>query len=517
MEEIERLLQSAAGAHWNRIGVKPHQGINTPLFSLRTKKSAGIGEFYDLIPLIDWLQPLGFDTIQMLPITASGDDPSPYNGLSANALNPIYLSLHKLPGMEEDASLKSEYEALKLLNDLPRVDYGEVKKMKSALLKSYVKTHGLELTKTAGYAEFLLKNPWLDSFALFKTLSELYKSPNWKTWPTRTDLNLHLEDLQRHKLLQYLCYQQMKAVKAHADQKKMYLLGDIPILVSQNSADVWSHPLLFKLNLTAGAPPDMYNKEGQSWGFPLYNYDAMAAEGFRFWKERLRFASELFHLYRIDHIVGFFRIFAIPLGKKAGEGHFEPVERSLWQAHGEKILTMMLESSSMLPIGEDLGVVPFEARETMRKLGIAGTKVIRWERDWSGAHHFIPFHQYPVDSLTTISTHDSEPLRLWWMRHPKEAKDFASFGKYPYQAELSSKTLFEILRDSYHTSSLFHVNLLQECLDLFPEFRFENPLDEQINLPGTVLPTNWTYRYKPSLEEMIAHPLLSKELEKMVK
>lgn len=517
MEEKERLLQSLAGEHWQKIGIKPHQGINTPLFSLRTQESGGIGEFYDLIALMDWLHPLGFDTIQLLPITASGNDPSPYNGLSATALNPIYLSLHQLPGFRNNPALEERYESLKLLNNFPRLDYYEVKKGKDLFLKTYVKKEGAELKKTAGYAQFLDENPWVEPFASFKVLKELHGEVSIKAWKTKKDLNLYPNEVEHHKIVQYLCFLQMKAVKTYAEKKKMLLMGDIPILVSQDSADVWGYPHLFKLNLTAGAPPDMYSKEGQSWGFPLYNFEEMEKEDFRFWKERLKFASQIFHLYRLDHIVGFFRIWAISSGKKPSEGHFEPSERALWQLRGEKMLRLMLEHCPLLPIGEDLGVVPFETRATMKKLGIPGTKVIRWEKNWTGDHRFIPFHEYDFDSLTTLSTHDSEPLRLWWRTHPKEAKEFALFRNYTYEEELPLKTHFEILQDSYHTSSLFHINLLQECLDIFPEFRFEDPNEERINLPGTVSPTNWTYRYKCSLEEMRDHPSLSKELERMIR
>jgi 4-alpha-glucanotransferase len=188
------------------------------------------------------------------------------------------------------------------------------------------------------------------------------------------------------------------------------------------------------------------------------------------------------------------------------EGTFEPEDPKLWIAHGEKILRMMLDSVSMLPIGEDLGVIPPEVRICLLKLGICGTKVMRWERDWHApGQPYIPFDQYPKASMTTLSTHDSEQLELWWATHPEEAKVFAEMKGWDYTRDLSNERYRQILWDSHHTSSLLHINLLQEYLALFPELRSGNFEDERINVPGVISNRNWSCRYSSSVEHLVEH------------
>jgi 4-alpha-glucanotransferase len=301
----------------------------------------------------------------------------------------------------------------------------------------------------------------------------------------------------------------MKQVKEHASSKNVFIKGDIPILVSRFSADVEAEPKLFDLLYDAGAPPDFYNQEGQHWGFPLMNWDAMRAGQFEWWKRRLRVAEEFFHIYRIDHVVGLFRIWGIPKGEKPINGHYVPTDHTLWQPQGQQILEMMIDATNMLPIAEDLGTVPAEVTFLLNELGICGTRVIRWKRRWGGNLDYIPYEEYDPYSLTTISTHDSEPLVVWWKNQPEEAALYAKFKHWEYTPDLSVQGRIEILKDSHKTPTYFHVNPLQEYLTLFPEFCWEKPEDERINIPGTLLPENWTYRFRPYVEEIIAHKPLA--------
>ena len=178
---------------------------------------------------------------------------------------------------------------------------------------------------------------------------------------------------------------------------------------------------------------------------------------------------------------------------------------------------MMLASSNMLPIAEDLGDVPPEVRVCLSELGICGTKVMRWERYWEKDKSFIPFKDYPPLSMTCVSTHDSRTLQLWWSDFPDEAKDYAAFKHWTYSPTLTVEQRKEILWDSHHTPSLFHINLLQEYLALFPELVWPQPEDERINIPGKVLATNWLYRFRPSVEELTAHEGLKKAIEQILK
>lgn len=458
---------------------RPFDGINTPLFSLKSNQSSGIGEFLDLKLFIDWLKPLKYNTIQLLPLNDSGLDPSPYNPSSANALNPIYISLEALPGI-------GNLNQLKKFNTTKHVHYQEVKQLKNEILINYVQKNRKEILAHPSYINFVNKHPWLQDFDV------------------------------PYQMIQHIAYSQMEQVKAYAEKQGMFLMGDIPILVSRDSIEVKKHPHLFNLNLSAGAPPDYYSEEGQNWGSPLYNAEAMEKNHFQYWKQRLASASCLYHIYRLDHIVGFFRIWAIPEGKSAKEGHFVPEDPLKWPPQGEKMLTLLLQSSSMQPIGEDLGVIPKETRAVMHALGIPGTKVVFWERKWKEDKAFIPFSDYPKDSLTTLSTHDSESFPLFWQTHPHDAKAFAAMMGWEYEETLQKDQLFDLLKKSHHTPSLFHINLLQEYLNLTPELTWGNLNQERINIPNTISKNNWTYRYKCSIEEMASHTDLNTNLREIL-
>ncbi len=487
-------------AHWQKIGLYPHHGICLPLFSLRTKKSCGIGEFLDLIPLIDWCKKIQFDCIQLLPINDTGDDPSPYNPLSSCALDPIYLSL-------SEWGISNEIQQQRMIRH-------EVLRFKINQLRPFFEKHFPSLSKTAAYQTFLKENPWLESYVLFKALKEEFGGKNWIDWPTSYS-RPEQSKLDFYSFLQFLCFSQMQAVNAYAGKQGVFIKGDIPILLSPDSADVWTQNTLFRLDFEAGAPPDFYNPNGQKWGFPLFDWDAMRKSDFFWWKQRLKVAERFFHIYRIDHVVGLFRIWGIPRGEKPTDGSFFPPDPKEWFSQGQELLEMMLASTTLLPIAEDLGTIPKEVYLILKDLGICGTKVPRWERKWDTDKSYIPFEKYEPFSMTTLSTPDMPPLELWWKKFPAESVPFAELMKLPYHPILSAKQRLEILRAVHRTPSFFHINLLQEYLALFPELIWLNPKEEQINIPGTLLPTNWTYRFRPFLEEIIAHKGLAESFEKI--
>ena len=219
---------------------------------------------------------------------------------------------------------------------------------------------------------------------------------------------------------------------------------------------------------------------------------------------------------RIDHVVGFFRIWGIPEEKKASEGSFFPPDPSLWPAQGREILSMMIDSSPLLPMAEDLGTIPKEVYPVLRDLGICSTKVIRWQRRWDSDKSYIPYSEYDPLSLTTLATPDSDTLSGWWKKFPDEAIPFAHFKQWPYRSDLTKEQRFAILRDAHHTPSYFHINLLQEYLSFFPDLVSTNPDDERINVPGTLLPTNWTYRFRPSVEELLANQPLAETIREIL-
>lgn len=520
------LIHSPAGKQWQEIGIQHHHGIAIPLFSLYSSKSYGIGEYPDLMPLIDWCNSMSFDVIQLLPLNDCGDDISPYSALSAFALNPIYLGLESLPFLKEDQFLQKELIALPKITHQQKLNYHAVREIKDHFFRLYFSVCAPKILQSDSYLLFLEEAKWLKGYAVFKILKERNRGAKWETWPEEerfpTDelidqiANKEKDKFNWHCLLQYLCDLQLKEVKAYAKKKNLHLMGDIPILIDRQSADVWQYQELFDLKFSAGAPPDQYSENGQNWGFPLYNWQAIENQEYRWWIDRLQWNKRYFHIYRIDHIVGFFRIWAIPVQQTGKEGHFIPQDESIWIEHGQKILLMMLKACDMLPIGEDLGNVPDEVRACMNTLGISGTRVMRWERKWKEEGQYILPENYPFDSMTTVSTHDSETLAHWWKNYPIEAQLFATQKGWSYQYVLSHDHHREILWDSHHTASLFHINLLQEYLSLIPGLSWPTPEDERINTPGIISDDNWTYRYRVPLEEIIENKSLKHLMQELI-
>lgn len=493
-------------------------GINIPLFSIRSAQSCGIGEYLDLIPLIHWCKDVGFHVLQTLPLNDTGDESSPYCSLTATALNPIFLSLSHLPGLNLHPHLGEHLRRLQALNSSPYIDYKTVINEKMQFLKEYYSFFKRQIFENHDFREFFYSSQWLKGYALFKAIK---LSNHWRPWQEWDDslkacseeslkaLESKFEtEIDFHIFVQFLCFHQMAQVKAAAEAADVALMGDLPILINKESADVWLHQNLFDLTHTAGAPPDQYSQTGQNWNFPLYNWDALKAENYNWWIERLHCAARFYHLYRIDHVVGFFRIWSIPVGLNAAEGAFNPPDPSVWIAHGDAILQMMVGSTQMIPIAEDLGTVPDEVRDYLREHKICGTRVMRWERHWHTDRSYIPPEDYIWESLTTVSTHDSELLTQWWKNQPEEAGNYAASKGWDYTPQLTMEQRLAILKESHHTGSLYHVNLINEYLNCIPELAWDRPEEERINVPGVVSEHNWTLKVKPTIEQIISNKAL---------
>jgi len=519
MNHEEKILASKAGHLWKKVGVRKHHGINIPLFALFTKKSCGIGEYLDLLPLIDWCRSIQFDVIQLLPLNDTGEMNSPYSALSAFALNPIHLSLHALPNLDQHDDLIEQVKRLHELSAFPRVQYPSVREGKGKVLQEYYQREGDTILSSSAFKTFVRDQWWLEGYAIFKALKKQEHWHRWSDWPEEirnpTEETLsrlgqeHREEVNYFSFEQFLCFSQMKQVRAHATKQEVLLKGDIPILIDKESVDVWLYRSNFHLDFKAGSPPDPYAPHGQDWGFPIYDWESIEKQDFFWWRERLKTIGELYHLVRLDHIIGFFRIWAIPNGKSAGEGQFIPADDAVWRPHGEKILSKILEISPILPIGEDLGFFHITPGmyDAMLEMGICGTKVPRWYRTGIDGE-YIPIDQFPNVSMTTVSTHDFDPLQIWWHDEAHNAEEFAHTRGWFYTPTMSRDIRKQILWESHHTTSLFHVNLLPEYLAYVPGFRWPDIEDERINVPGTVSDRNWSYRCRPSIEEIVTNPTL---------
>lgn len=504
-----------AARQWKSVGIRHHHGICLPLFSVRTSEGGGIGEYPDLIPLITWLKEIKFDVLQLLPLYDTHGQSSPYSPVSAYALNPIYLSLKNLPNASGTPGRRKILEELSRLNLSPRVNYSLIHHLKTGFLDDYVLSEGAMFLKEKDYQKFVLSQSWLNTYAVYKALSSLSGTTNWEMWKEEwKNPGSHMDSLaaehrqlvEKYSLIQYFCWRQLSEVKSHADSAGVLIKGDCPILIGRESADVWADRTLFKLDYSVGAPPDYYNPEGQDWGFPLYDWNSHANEEFSWWKNRLRALEPYCHLYRLDHVVGFYRIWA-HWGRN--ENGFIPEDPSIWISDGESRLRALLADSDLLPIGEDLGTVPREVKRSLKHLGICGTKVLRWETRQEDQSQYIPFEEYEPLSMSTLSTHDSETFASWWKTHREEARNFSRFMGWNEEAELTFDRHLQILKACHSTPSLFHINLIQEYLSLFDELSHPDPADERINTPGVNSALNWTYRLKPTIEEIRSHQELN--------
>ena len=334
-EKGEVVVQADIQAYFNGRAWKG-AGTAIPVFSLRTEDDFGVGEFYDLKKMVDWAASTGQGILQLLPINdttmyGTWEDSYPYNPNSTFALHPQYVNL-PAAGVAED----EEYKAMQAeLNALEQIDYERVNNAKTALLKKAFKKTFKRLSATKAYKAFIEKNAsWLLPYAAFCVLRDANGTPDFSKWKGFAKYNKkkveafcaeNQADMDFWCFVQYHLDKQLSEVCAYAHSKGVVFKGDLPIGISRTSVDAWLYPELFHMDSQAGAPPDAFSADGQNWGFPTYNWENMAQDGYAWWKARLAKMSEYFDAFRIDHILGFFRIWEIPLKHKSGlEGYFNP-------------------------------------------------------------------------------------------------------------------------------------------------------------------------------------------------
>ncbi len=316
-------------AHFER---EPWRGAGTvvPVFSLRSEGSCGVGDFGDLFAMVDWVADTGQNALQTLPVNDTTDthrwtDSYPYNAISVMALHPIYVDLRQLAPLR-DADRREHYEQERReLNALPQVDYERVDALKGAWLRELFAEQWPGVARRAAFKAFFERNKdWLAPYAAFCHYREKYGTADFSTWPdhqspdTRELSEMATPGTKAYKAVvywyyvQYVLHEQMARVHEHARSRRVILKGDIAIGVNRNSVETWAEPQYFHMDGQTGAPPDAFSVNGQNWGFPTYNWDAMLADGCQWWTRRLGRMAELFDAYRIDHILGFFRIWEIP-------------------------------------------------------------------------------------------------------------------------------------------------------------------------------------------------------------
>jgi 4-alpha-glucanotransferase len=532
-------------------------GVLAPLFALRREGDLGIGDVAALREFIDWAAAIGFRLVQLLPINETGGDNSPYNAISAMAIEPT--TLHLAPGSPKDLT-REDFDAALVDVDPAKlrhgsVNYRRVKTLKRRLLEKAFSRFSAdaEEDRRSAFRKFGEEEAsWLEDYVLFRALMEENRdSEAWDKWRpnhrTIEKARLWLRDLPQDRqatfaarqnffrYVQWVAQEQWRELKAYAAQRGVAVMGDIPFGVSYYSADVFARPNEFVLDWYGGAPPEPYFKDdeftqkwGQNWGIPLYRWEAMRGNNFAWWRQRVRGVKRTFHLFRIDHVLGFYRLYAFPwrparnkqflpldwdemLARTGGRApHFTPFDDSTSEnceanrREGEEYLRVVLEESGSTPvIGEDLGTVPDYVRPNLRALGIAGFKIPHWE-----VHHerVTPGNEYERISVATYATHDHKPLRKLWeeaVEHPTstseqarhELNKIAEFAHFRPEGEaINFGTHFypAIMEALFKSESWIAVVMLTDLLRR--KYRF--------NVPGTAASANWTRRMQRTIAQL---------------
>ena len=318
-------------------------GTQVPVFSLRSKKSAGVGDFGDLKTMIDLVASTGQKVLQLLPIndttiTHTWTDSYPYSCISVFAIHPMYVDLHALPELKDAKARAAAEKKREQLNSLSQIDYEQVNDFKINYLHQIFEQEGKKIMSGADFKAFILETQqWLVPYAQYSYLRDKNGTADFTQWPDhnvwdeaeRKDLtNPETEaykNVEFFYFVQFILNKQMQEAHEHAKAKGVILKGDIPIGVHRHSCDVWMEPKYFNMNGQAGAPPDDFSVNGQNWGFPTYNWDEMLKDGCQWWTRRFLNMSKYFDAYRIDHVLGFFRIWEIPVDSVHGLlGQFAP-------------------------------------------------------------------------------------------------------------------------------------------------------------------------------------------------
>ncbi|MDA8132616.1 MAG: 4-alpha-glucanotransferase [Elusimicrobia bacterium] len=487
-------------------------GLLLPLFSMRSVRDWGTGDFSSMRGWLDVLHSAGLTILQVLPLNEMPPGVNcPYTALSAFALDPVYLDPCALPELAEAPEAAAYMESrefkarLAALRASKQTLYDDIRALKHETLwrvfTAFHKHHVLGGTPEGkAFEAFCSKNAyWLEDYALFRRLKDVHRWISWTHWPGPLSAREpsavaaaaaeHGLETVFFKYLQWCVQRQWRQARQRAAELGISLFGDLPFMVNQESADIWSRQPEFDISLSIGAPPDTWTPEGQKWGLPAYNWDVAEATGFEWWKLKLRRAEELYDIYRIDHMVGFFRTWIVPEDKRL-KPHFDIEGDRAQEDRGRRFLKALTSSSRMLAVGEDLGLIPPYVGKVLAEAGVPGYKVLRWEK--TGDDYADPA-DFPKVSLATTSTHDTEQLAAWWKSAgPKERRLFWKMvsgrdGKPPAFA----KALDPLLRKMIAGGSRVVILPYQ---DLFG-------IPDRINTPNTVGPHNWSFRPDVPLEQ----------------
>jgi 4-alpha-glucanotransferase len=486
-------------------------GVLVPLFAMRGHGNWGIGDIGDIARFAGFAHRAGFSVIQLLPINiASGLDASPYAAVSAHAIDPVYLSLDACEDFAAVGGRNALPPALSTEIDTlaasPRVLWERVRALKhEAGTLAFARFLRDEWHARSPRARELMNfmkehRAWLDQYALFAVLHD-QRHRSWLDWRLgwRDRMPDAIAEVRRHDadaLLrkaweQWQLDQQWHAARQEASDLGVDLMGDLPFTVAMDSADVWANRGIFRTDLRVGAPPDELSSTGQDWGMPVYDWVALQRSDFAWLRGRAARAGELFSLYRVDHVIGFYRTFF-----RSSDGHtsgFLPEDEGAQVRLGETIMRLFRRFGEV--IAEDLGTVPSFLGPSLDKLGIPGYRVLRWEKD--GDKYRDPA-AWPPLSIATNATHDTETSAEWYDGLSVERR--AELLRLPHFAGLDPERGFDdrvrdaLLKTLYSAPSTLAVVPFQDAIGS----------RERINVPGTVSDANWSYRLPMDVEVLLA-------------
>ena len=488
-------------------------GVLIPLFSIPSSRSWGIGEIGDIEAIARWLGAGGQRILQLLPINEMPPgESSPYSALSAMAIDPQFITLDHVDDFAEIGGEAALEPALRARLDVarlsPRIQYAEVRELKQiALRRCFAHFRGTDWSggtrRAAAFRAYVSEQSWwLDEYALFRALHARHEERAWTDWPeplrsrqpdaldaARAEL---ADEMLFRQYVQWLAGDQWGAARDRAPD--VALFGDLPFMVSGDSADIWARQDEFRMDASVGVPPDAFSDTGQDWGLPVYRWDVLAQRDFDWLRDRARRNADLFDGYRVDHLVGFYRTYFRP--HDGSRPQFTPADQESQLALGERVLSVFREPGAEI-IAEDLGIIPEFVRASLTRLSVAGYKVFRWERRWHvEGHPFKDPVEYPAISVATSGTHDTEPMVIWWEETPREERAavvaipsvrnrLTDDDRASIDAPDLPHAIHEALLETLYASG--SNTLILPIQDIFG-------WRDRINQPATVSESNWTWR-----------------------
>jgi len=490
----------------HRASLGRRAGLLLPLSSVRGPRG-DLGTYADAGGIARFLISAGCTLWQLLPLgeVSPGQD-SPYAAASSSALEPVYVDLHSLEDLPGGLTSGEEL-ALEAAKLSPRVDFEAYRAVKrSGLSRAFARfREKASPARREAFQAFRDENRhWLEDHALYRALHDQRRT-SWRAWEeglrdrapdalaqARKELGHRVDELC---YVQWICDQQWRAGRAAANALGVKVLGDLPFMVAEDSADVWGLQHLFQFDATVGVPPDAYSADGQDWGLPVPRWEEMRARGDPWLRQRSRRAAEQFDAFRVDHVVGLYRTYARPLDKSAP--YFVPAQEEAQREQGERILSLLGERAYVL--AEDLGTVPDFVRHSLVDQQIPGTKVLRWENDRGVPRDVTRFN--PI-TLAVTGTHDTESLWDWWEALPTWERE-----QQLTQAQLSHLRGSDQNRYTPQTrSALLELAYSAASDTLLTPITDALGWRDRMNTPGTVGRHNWTFRLPWRLDQLGQDP-----------